>query len=199
MELFHEVMPAVGTCVVLGFTGSLQWPGFAASPEALDGKPHPLDRWSRRLIHGLAQELGAIDVYPSGRPHLPFQQLASHAESVHPSPIGLLVHAQWGLWHAHRGALLFAERIDLPPGEPAESPCSTCAGQPCRTTCPVNAFGEAGFALEACIAHVTSAAGIDCRDRGCRARRACPVGAGYRYVPEQMRFHMEAFIRSVRR
>ena len=191
--------PVVRTCVLFGFTGSVQWPQFAASVEANDGSPHPLDRWSRRLIGDLAREFGAIDLYPSGTPHVPFQRLAARAEPVHSSPMGLLIHSAWGLWHAYRGALLFGERIELPPRREAASPCSTCTAQPCLSACPVDAFGADGFALEACVAHVTSSAGRDCREGGCRARRACPVGVELRYSPAQMRFHMEAFIRSVAR
>ena len=92
---------------------------------------------------------------------------------------------------------MFAERIELPDRREAPSPCATCSGQPCLSACPVDAFGVDGFKLEACVAHVTSVAGTDCCQHGCRARRACPVGVEFRYVPDQIRFHMEAFIRSV--
>src|SRR5580704_5866920 len=47
-----------GTVVLLGFTADLQWPVFAQSAEAGDGQPHPLDRWSRRVIAGLAHDFG---------------------------------------------------------------------------------------------------------------------------------------------
>jgi hypothetical protein len=43
---------------------------------------------------------------------------------------------------------------------------------------------------------VKSAAGSDCRERGCRARRACPVGSEFSYVEEQARFHINAFLRA---
>jgi hypothetical protein len=189
----------LGTCVLLGFTAGVQWPHFAASSEASDGLADPLDRWSRRLIGALAREFGAGEVYPSGKPHVSFQRLAARAELVHSSPIGLLIHPRWGLWHAYRGALLFNARIELPARRDVASPCSSCSDKPCLTTCPVDAFGASGFELRACIAHVTSVAGTECRQNGCRARRACPVGADSRYATEQMRFHMEAFIRAVDR
>ena len=38
---------------------------------------------------------------------LPFQQWAMRAEGLKPSPLGILMHPQYGLWHAYRGALLF--------------------------------------------------------------------------------------------
>lgn len=196
-QLLARLAAPNGTCVLLGFTGSMQWPHFVSSVEANDGLPDPLDRWSRRLISALAQEFGAGELYPSGEPRVPFQRLAAQAEPVHPSPIGLLIHPEWGLWHAYRGALLIRARLALPARRNAASPCSTCSGQPCLTACPVNAFGASGFSLRACVAHVTSAAGTECRERGCRTRRACPVGAEFRYPADQMRFHMDAFVRSV--
>jgi hypothetical protein len=188
-----------GTVVLLGFTGSDQWSVFEDSPEISDGLPHPLDRWSRRVIGALARALGAADFYPSGPPNPPppFQRLARRCEPVHPSPIGLLIHPQHGLWHAYRGGLVLPERLALGAVHAPASPCERCTARPCLTACPVGAFQSGAFDLEACVRHVSSAAGLDCREAGCRARRACPVGAVYRYRPEQARFHMRAFLQSV--
>jgi hypothetical protein len=194
------MLPGVpaGTIVLLGFTGSVQWPRFVASVEARDGLAHPLDRWSERVVGGLAVEFGAHAVYPSGTPTLPFQQLAMRCESVYPSPIGLLIHPRWGLWHAYRGALILPDRLALPPRPPEPSPCATCAGRPCLAGCPVGAFNATGFDVKGCVAHVTTPAGNACVERGCLAREACPIGTEHRYVPAQMRFHLQAFVRAVR-
>ena len=102
-----------GTIVLLGFTGSDQWSVFEDSREARDGLPDPLDRWSQRVIGALASELGAADFYPSGSPSspLPFQRLARRCEPVHPSPVGLLIHESYGLWHAYRVGLCLQERM----------------------------------------------------------------------------------------
>ena len=53
---FDQLLPAVrvGTIVLMGFTGSVQWGFYQRSAEASDGLPHPLDRWSRRVIGSLA-------------------------------------------------------------------------------------------------------------------------------------------------
>jgi hypothetical protein len=200
-----------GTIALLGFTGSLQWPYFQRSAEATDGLPNPLDRWSRRMIGALADEFGAVDIYPSAPPLLPFQRFSRRSEPVHPSPIGLLIHPRWGLWHAYRGALVFERRIELPPIErppierppierpPIESkasPCEACTAQPCLSACPVQAFRAGSYDLQACVNHVRSAAGAACREGGCLARRACPVGSEFRYVTAQARFHTEAFLRT---
>ena len=182
--------------VLAGMAGHMGWDAFAASPEARDGLDHPLDRWSRRVIEALARELGAKAFFPfGGPPFWPFQQWARRAEPVHPSPIGLLIHPRYGLWHSYRGALGLSEAIAVP--EPAALPslCESCSGRWCLSACPVGAFSDAGYDVAACVGHLRSAAGADCMGFGCRARRACPVGAEHAYGPEQANFTMRAFLR----
>lgn len=183
------------TLVLLGFVGDRQWDVFLGAPEAQDGLPDPLDRWSRRVIDALGERHRGVGVYPSeGPPWWPFQQWAMRAEHIHASPLGVLIHPEFGLWHAYRGALAFRERLELPPLEPRPSPCEGCADKPCLQGCPVGAFTGGGYAVAACASHVRSAAGTECLDRGCEARRRCPVGAAYAYRPHHAAFHMRAFI-----
>jgi len=184
----------VGTLVLAGFTGNRNWQRFKLSPEAQDGAPDALDRWSERVIGGLAQELGATALFPfQGPPWLPFLAWAQKAEPLHPSPLGMLIHPDWGLWHAWRGALAFRERFALPPPDRRPSPCDSCADKPCLTACPVGAFTPRGYDVESCVVHISSAHGADCMEQGCRARRACPVGVEHRYTPDEAAFHMGAF------
>jgi hypothetical protein len=187
----------VRTILLMGVTGRSGWDAFAASEEARDGAEHPLDRWSRRVIEGLAQDLGAVALYPfGGPPHFPFQQWARRAEPVHASPLGLLIHPVYGLWHSYRGALGFAEALDLAARETARSPCDSCAAKPCLAACPVGAFFVGGYDVAACAAHLRAAEGADCMNLGCRARRACPVGAEHAHGPEQAAFAMRVFLRA---
>ena len=199
---FDDTIPGVriGTIALLGFTGSAQWKFFKNSSEAHDGAPHPLDRWSHRAAGSLARELDARDFYPDeiSAPALAFQRLALRGECVHQSPIGLLIHGNWGLWHAYRAGLVLPDRIELPPIAPSAHPCAECAARPCLSSCPVQAFRTNLFDIAACVGHVLSEAGYECRENGCLARRSCPVGAQFTYVPDQMRFHMSAFLRSTR-
>jgi hypothetical protein len=58
----------------------------------------------------------------------------------------------------------------------------------------VGAFSEAGYDVAACAGRLRSAAGGDCMDFGCGARRACPVGADHAHGPEQASFLMRAFL-----
>lgn len=185
------------TVILIGLVGGSGWPVFTASPEAGDGGTDPLDRWTRRCLQEIAEPVGATVAYPfGGPPWLPFLRWAQRAEpGLHPSPLGIMIHPAWGLWHGYRGALLLAERLPLPEPEVRESPCMTCQDRPCLTACPAEAFGKPGIAYDiaACRDHLDSDAGQACREGGCLARRACPVGAGYRHSPAQAAFHMRAF------
>jgi hypothetical protein len=187
----------VRAIVLVGFAGRQGWDAFAASPEARDGAEHPLDRWSRRVIEALARELGATALFPFGRPPFwPFQQWARRTELVHPSPIGVLIHPSYGLWHSYRGALGFHQALAVPEPEAIPSPCETCEGRWCLSACPVGAFSERGYDVAACAGHLKSQEGADCMDLGCRARRACPIGAEHAYGAEQASFMMLAFLKA---
>jgi len=190
------VPAAVETVVLLGFIGSGGWASFTASIEARDGKPDPLDRWSRRIIGGIAARLGGAALYPFGDPpYLPFQRWAQRADDVFVSPLGILIHAEFGLWHSYRGALAFAEGLALPETPLRASPCASCADKPCLNACPVSAFSASGFDVAICRTHISEQAGAGCMSGGCLARNACPVGSGHRYAAAQAAFHMHAFRR----
>jgi len=183
-----------GTVVLAGNAGPGMWAAFSKSEWAAE---HPLDAWSRRVMGAIAERLGGRYVNPSdGPPYPPFLRWAQNAEPVRPSAIGMLIHPDYGLWHAYRGALVLAERLALPPPDTRPRPCDSCADKPCLTACPVGAFAPDGYDVAACASHVASAAGSDCRTAGCLARHACPVGRDYAYAPEQAAFHMAAFLRA---
>lgn len=179
------------TVVVIGNIGGRMWPGFRAGETS---GSDPLDRWTRAQLTPIADSFGASFVHPSDEPFQPFQQWAQRADHVWQSPIGLLIHGHHGLWHAYRGAFLFAEAVSgLPAVGDRRSPCLTCTDQPCLTTCPVEAFTPDGYESDACRDHVRSGTEPACLADGCAARRACPVGVDDRYGPDQMQFHMRAF------
>jgi hypothetical protein len=185
----------VRALVLLGMIGGSNWPAFAASLEFADGAPHPLDRWSRRTIGALADALGGVALYPfDGPPYWPFQRWAQRADSVWPSPLGLLIHAEYGLWHSYRGALAFAEDIFAPTRAASVSPCETCPDKPCLSACPVAAFSGQGYEVDVCAGHLRSQEGDECFSLGCLARRACPIGPEYAQGEAQSRFAMRAFL-----
>lgn len=188
---------AAATLVLVGAEGGSLWPAFSRSPEFGDGLADPLDRWSRRVISALAEDVGGLPLFPFDEPPRPFLRWAQKAEpSLSPSPLGLLIHPRFGLWHAYRGALALAERLELPEPAREASPCESCRERPCLSACPVSAFDGTRYDVSGCVAHLETRSGDDCFTAACQARRACPVGADYRYGPEQARFHMRAFYRA---
>lgn len=182
----------VEVVVMVGNAGPGLWPAFSAGRW---DEPDPLDAWVLRSLRPVARDLGARVVMPNdGPPYRPFQRWAMRAEPVHPSPLGLLIHPEYGLWHAYRAALLFAEEIDLPDRGDTASPCEACADRPCLSACPVGAFDGTRYDAAACRSHAGGPDGAACREGGCLARHACPVGRDFAYGPEQQEFHMAAFL-----
>ncbi len=191
--------PEARQLVLIGHAGSTIWPPLEDFIDAHPSDEHPLDHWTVQTVDRLASEIGAVDLYPfGGPPWWPFQRWAQRAEPVASSPIAILIHPVYGLWHAYRAALLLEQAIDLPIAATSGSPCDTCCDRPCLTACPVGAFSSEGYDVGRCAQHVDGPAGGACRDGGCLARRACPVGAAWRYEAAHAAFHMEAFVRARR-
>jgi epoxyqueuosine reductase len=169
------------------------WPHLTASAEWRDGKPDPVDRWSRRVIGRMACGLGAKALFPfGGPPWHPFYAWALRTGRVQESPVRLLVHDTQGLWVSFRGALALKERLALPPAPPG--PCTGCA-QPCLTACPAPALTAAGYDVAACHAYLDRPEGADCMNGGCAVRRACPASSRYDRMAEQSAYHMRQFHR----
>jgi ferredoxin len=189
--------PPAGTVVLVGNAGPAMWRVFAARvpKSARDRDRDPLDGWTRRVLTEVALQLGARVLFPfEGPPFHPFMRWAKRAEPIAQAPIGPLIHLRYGLWRAYRAAFVLRDAIELPPAETAPSPCAGCSDRPCTTGCPVDAIRRDAYDVPRCVEHVLSEAGAGCLARGCRARRACPVGVSYRHEPEQAAFHMRKFI-----
>ena len=182
------------TVVLLGNIGGSIWEPFSHWRNTRDdGGNNPLDRWSEDVIGPVAEAIGAVAYFPSDKPWWPFQRWAKIAEGLEPSPLGLLIHPEYGLWHGYRGALGFAEEHEFPAAPRLPSPCSKCAKKPCLEACPAHAISEKGFDVPACRAFLAADEGqAGCVKTGCVARNACPVGSEYRYPAAQLAFHMEA-------
>ena len=186
------------TVILVGNAGGDLWRAFTADNPAMAGD-HPLDRWVDGHVERTAAAVGAEIVFPTRRPYPPIMRWAKRAGPVHSSPINLLIHPEYGLWHVYRGAFLFADRLDLPSQHQAPSPCDACEKKPCLRACPADAFKPDHFDAVACVTHVESPAGGNCAARGCLARRACPVGREHAYPVEAGAYHMGAVVRTVRR
>lgn len=167
------------------------WHVFTASNEFSDGRPDPLDRWSKRVIGPWAAECRAEAVFPSdGPPFPPFIGWALASGRCWSSPTGMLVHDRMGLFISFRGALI-VDGLDLPTSLPRPSPCRSCA-RPCLTACPADAFAG-GFDDGRCHGFLATRAGSRCLNRGCDVRVACPISKGCGRLPEQSAWHMRQY------
>lgn len=179
-----------GALVLIGPDEPEFWHVFSASTEYADGKPDPLDRWSKRVLEPIAQTAGGVAYFPSdGSPFRPFYTWALRTGRVWASPIGFLVDGQSGLWVSFRGAIWLPETHT--PAPAATQPCLSCDA-PCMRACPVDALID-GYDVATCKAHITGPDTADCMISGCAARRACPVSKGL-CLPTQAEFHMRAFV-----
>jgi hypothetical protein len=189
--------PDARQLVLIGNAGSAMWPQIARFSQAHPDDIHALDHWTTATLTDIAGRLGVTSLFPfGGPPWWPFQRWAQRSESVYPSPLGILIHPEFGLWHAYRAAFLLQDPVELPPAIDRPSPCDSCADRPCLNTCPVGAFSASGYDVEICASHVNGTTGGTCRSQGCLARLACPVGVAWQYESAHAAFHMAAFGRS---
>jgi hypothetical protein len=179
--------------LLLGSVGPTLWARVSESPEA--SGPDPIDRYTRRVVGGLARDLGCDAVFPfDGPPWHPFQRWAMLAEpGLRPSPLGILIHPTYGLWHAYRAAVLLAEALPLPEPVPLEHPCVRCAERPCLHACPAGALASGAYDVPRCRSYLQARPDAPCHALGCLARRACPVGREWAQEPAQAAHHTAAF------
>ena len=186
---------SASTLLMVGNAGSAMWRAYQRA--GTTAGEHPLNTWVEAVLDMTADAFDGRALFPfSGPPYFPFQRWAQRADNVWPSPIGILIHSEYGLWHAYRGALVFDRQVHLPAKPARERPCDSCEQRPCLSTCPVRAFSESGYDVSSCVSHVTRRDGRDCIELGCRARRGCPVGRDYMYSTPHAKFHQQAFVRA---
>lgn len=115
-----------------------------------------------------------------------------------PSPLGMGINAQYGMWSAYRalwwlGAEAETEIIRSARDEvaiPETDICSQCITQDCLLACPASALAMGAMPnLQRC-ADYRLLADSACQDT-CRARMACPVVPEHRYTGEQMAYHYD--------
>lgn len=184
--------------VVIANGGTAFWSALQAFGMCGDD---PVDRFSRHLSERFVAEHlqcdDALHLYP-GHYAIPLQQLGTLAGWHQPSPLGLGIHTEFGLWFAYRSAFLITQSLPPTAARPSASPCANCVDKPCIAACPAGAVrAEQALALTTCIDFRLQPESI-CTAQ-CLARAACPVGAEHRYEDEQTAHHARHSLASLRR
>ena len=171
---------------------------FGTAPESRDGRPDPLDRWSRRVLDEIAAELDADTAFPFGDPpYWPFLDWSRRAEPLWPSPVGLHVHARIrALVFLPGGAHIPRASGTAPCVEKPHAPATVAPTSPASIPARPMHSGTGSMMPGAVWINVRSEEGEACRTGGCLVRRACPVGVAFIPEPERAAFHMQAFLRS---
>jgi epoxyqueuosine reductase QueG len=194
-----SLLPGARAAVVVGSGGSTFFEAFSRAPEATDGIPDPLDRYTRVVVEAAAREalepLGVahVELFPfvservrQGAPAIPFQRVGRAAGLASAGPLALQIHPVYGPWWAYRG--LVVVDAELPPATPLDDPCDGCPA-PCVAACPADAVQRSGFVYAPCRARRLVAE--PCR-LSCAARIACVRGPEHRYAEAALAFHMAA-------
>jgi ferredoxin len=153
VSLFEGEWENARSVVLVGNDGASYWTHFERWRQMQPANiASPLDTWSRTMIAGVAKRFGGRVQMPNDKPYAPFQRWAMRAQTLRPSPVGLLIHPEYGLWHAFRGAIVFDDNISIQVAETVIHACDACHGKPCVKACPVHAFDGEEFDYQACLA-----------------------------------------------
>lgn len=180
--------------VLIGNGGGRVWQALQTHTTAQQiARADPVDEFSQKLTEQFVNDyLPAAEshIFYPGSSSVSLIQLGALANWSHPSPLGLGIHAHYGLWFAYRAAFLTTAEIDLRGDERTDPPCDACVEKPCIAACPVGAISDSQpFDIDACFTHRLQPESI-CASQ-CLARAACPVGAEYIYSREQIAHHYD--------
>lgn len=182
--------PEGARLLVLGNGGSRLW------QYLLDQQwdsAEPLDDFTRAVVdREIDHHLGGAKrqwVYPVGG-QINLLAIGRLLHWFKPSPMGMGINADWGMWSAFRAALWV--HYPLAVTEFAGdwiSPCEACDAAPCLAACPAEALSrEAMPELERCASFRVHTAHGACEDR-CVARMVCPVQREHQYPLSQIQHH----------
>ncbi len=194
-------LPEGQSFLVVASTGTLFWQKFKASFYGASNSisyqgENPLDDWTKAIFSPIAQKYDAGYYHPSDTPYLPFQHYCLVYNEVigkpifHKSPLNILFHYHYGLWHGLRGLLAFKQEgmIDAVHPDVEQNQCENCETQPCIKACPSEAVQENGFIVKNCEKYIVSSDN-KCYE-SCIARMACPYGVENLYPSEKSSYLM---------
>lgn len=162
----------------------------------------PVDTFSinttRHFIDHYLDAPPSLLLYPTADIVVPLQQLGTLAGWHQPSPLGIGINVEFGLWWAYRTAVFI--RADLPIIKqtlPELSTCGQCVDKTCVLSCPAKAVDAVKpLNFPACMELRLRPQSI-CAGQ-CVARRACPIAPEHEYTTAQMAHHYASSLATLR-
>lgn len=193
--------------ILIGFAGNKFWPVLQSflrqNPEFKNKNENLIDNYTKITIEKLAGTLNEVNggefkiAYPFGESayDLDFTLLGMMGGVGVPSLLGILLHPEYGTWMSLRGAMLTDvefERYENPISE--FNPCPSCE-KPCIDACPADTVTDKGWDWRACMEFRLSS---DVCSKSCASRKACPYGQYHMYSDEQIKYHHQFVLKSVK-
>lgn len=190
-----------GCALLIGGAGQLLW---REMPEHWFERENPLDEYSaeltRECVAGHFPDIRQTTLFPqldSDGETPVLQRLGRLAGWHHDSPLGNGISVEYGLWFAYRAVIYLHARAIVQSAARTRSPCLDCIDQPCVSACPAHALSSTRPPdMQRCTEFRLSFDSI-CQS-GCVARVACPVAREWRYGDEQIAYHYEHSLRSMK-
>lgn len=201
MEALGVMLQRFNRIVVVGHVGSELWDLLQSHERSSHILASTFDQYSRQKVQEYCTHvLGNASfrlLYPTDFP-VPLQQWGALLGWSHPSPMGLGIHQEYGLWFAYRAAFLVDAPLPLSQAGSQQSPCERCQEKPCLSVCPPQALKAVSSPdIQACSSFRLKPSS-PCAST-CLARYACPVGRDYRYSPGQMSYHAQKSLAMLQR
>jgi len=192
-EPYQEYLTNCQSAIVFANGGTQFWECFVedirANPEHFTEHQHPVDDFVLRCIESVDSVPNHtrrwITCSEDSDVFLDFRVLAERVGLGHQSPVGLLIHPEYGLWVSMRMVLLTTEHLSHTVLSTV-SPCTGCETKPCINACPAGAVSISGWSVQKCASfhrESTVCEGV------CYSRMRCPVGSQYRHSKLQHLYH----------
>jgi epoxyqueuosine reductase QueG len=202
----ESIFPQAKSIILVGFGGKEFWSIFQdylqKNPKFKTNNIDLIDNYSIYKFKEASEFLNSKKIsyeiaYPFGNEALKlnFMTLGELGGAGVPSLLGILLHPIYGPWISLRGA--FITNMELSEyNEPLSdfSPCPSC-NKPCISACPINTISESGWDWESCMKFRIS---NETCSSSCASRRACPYGQEEQYSEEQLHYHHNFVLKSVK-